>query len=387
MKNLVSIGGGHSHAIALKYLGLNPLLDVRPILISDVTHTPYSGMLPGHIGGLYSFAECHIDLIKLTKFARSDLILDRVVGLDLSTKQVLCDRSAPISFDWLSIDIGSTPSIEDIVGATEYGTAIKPIPQFLEMWHQCWQLWNQSPDMWGINTPLKISIVGGGIAGIELAMTIDRRLKNLCHLQGKSPDAIAIHLFHRQPHLLTSYPVEISQRLERLLIDRQIHLHLSETVTAITLDADRDRRILHCESGLKLTSDRVFLLTQATAPKWIHQSGLATDERGFVLINDRLQSISHPDIFATGDIATSIDFPRPKAGVFAVRQGKPLSENLRCLVKGDRLKSFHPQSKHLALIGTGDLQAIALWDNFYLGPSAALWQWKNWIDRRFMSRF
>ena len=143
---------------------------------------------------------------------------------------------------------------------------------------------------------------------------------------------------------------------------------------------------ISCESGLKLKCDRIFWVTQASAANWIRESGLATDSNGFMQVNDCLQSVSHPNVFGAGDIAAMVNYPRPKAGVFAVRQGKPLFENLQQFLLAKPLKPFAPQSQYLALIGTGNKSAIASRGNF-MWESPLLWYWKDWIDRQFMQKF
>ncbi|MDY7014929.1 MAG: FAD-dependent oxidoreductase, partial [Cyanobacteriota bacterium] len=140
------------------------------------------------------------------------------------------------------------------------------------------------------------------------------------------------------------------------------------------------------ESGLTVDCDRLFWVVQAAPPPWIKASGLATNERGFILVDSTLRSVSHPFIFAVGDIATIENHPRPKAGVFAVRQGKPLFENWQRRVAGQPLKTYIPQKQYLALIGTGDRSAIASW-SCLSWQSPLLWRWKDRIDRAFMRRF
>ena len=88
VKDLVLIGGGHSHAIVLRMFGMKPLPGVRLTLITAASDTPYSGMLPGHIAGFYSHDECHIDLRNLAQFAQAQLYIDCVIGLDLDNKKV-----------------------------------------------------------------------------------------------------------------------------------------------------------------------------------------------------------------------------------------------------------------------------------------------------------
>ena len=179
----------------------------------------------------------------------------------------------------------------------------------------------------------------------------------------------------------------VSRKVENILRNRGINLHCGETVITVkNKDINPDsQKIICCESGLEVECDRIFWVTQASAAPWLKKSGIATDERGFILVNDTLQSISHPHVFAAGDIATMVNHPRPKAGVFAVRQGKPLYYNLTQILQEKPLKPYIPQQEFLILIGTGDQKAIASRGSLNFGPYSFLWNWKDYIDRKFMA--
>lgn len=375
VKDLVLVGGGHTHAIALRLLGMKPLPGVRLTLITDVSHTPYSGMLPGHVAGFYNFDECHIDLRRLAGFAQAQLYCDRAIGLDLENNKVICAHRPPVAFDLLSIDIGSTPATISVPGVDKYAIPAKPVPQFLSRWNQLIKEFAQNPEK-----PISIGIVGGGAGGVELAMTMQRRLHQIFNTQRLSPYSLQIHLFHRGTELMSGHSRWVRRHLQDILHNRGIQVHLGETVCEVLPNKIR------CESGLIVECDSTFWVTQASAPSWIRASGLKTNSDGFILVSDTLQSLSHPHVFAAGDIATMVGYPRPKAGVFAVRQGKPLFENLRRFLLLEPLKSYKPQKWYLSLIGTGDGEAIASWGA--LGwRSPLLWRWKDHIDRQFMNRF
>lgn len=374
-KNLVFVGGGHSHAIALKLWGMNPLPGVRLVLISDCRYTPYSGMLPAHVAGFYTFEEIHIDLRALASFARSEFYHDRAIALDLANRQVICSKLPPIQFDYLAIDIGSTPATNSVAGAKDYAIPAKPVSKFLEAWNQTIESVKASPQ-----SALTIAIVGGGAGGVELALNIHSHLDRLLEEAGQPIENLNLHLFHRDRELLSNHNQWVRKRLEQILLKRKIQLHLSEIVIEVLPDR------LICQSGLTVRCDRIFWVTQASAPDWIKASGIATDDRGFILVDETLQSLSHSGIFATGDIATMQHYCRPKAGVFAVRQGKPLFENLQSVVRDKPLKSYIPQKHYLSLIGTGDKSAIASW-SCWGWQSPLLWYWKDRIDRKFMARF
>jgi selenide,water dikinase len=379
MKKLVLVGGGHSHAIVLRQWGLNPLAGVDLILITNVTQTPYSGMLPGYLAGFYSFAETHIDLFALAKFARARIILDSAIALDLTKRQIICKNQPPIDFDYLSLDIGSTPKLDNIAGS-EYVIPAKPIPPLLTVWENLLTNMQQHPQQ-----HLKIVIVGGGAGGVELALNMQTRLHSLLKEADQPLDNLSIALIQRAPRLLPDHNAWVSKQLDRVLQRRGINIHYLDSIQAITKTANNGYQ-LSCQSGLQFSTAVIFWVTQASAAPWLAQSGLQTDERGFVLVAPTLESISHPRIFAAGDVATVRNYPRPKAGVFAVRQGQPLFENLRRSLQGKTLKAYLPQKYYLSLISTGDQNAIATWGNL-AGQHPLFWQWKDHIDRAFMAQF
>ncbi|MBR8828871.1 MAG: selenide, water dikinase SelD [Gomphosphaeria aponina SAG 52.96 = DSM 107014] len=368
LKDLVLIGGGHSHAIVLKLLGMKPIEGVRITLITDTSHTPYSGMLPAHVAGLYSFDATHIDLRRLAQFSQAQLYLDQAIGLDLVNNKVVCANHPPVAFDFLSIDIGSTPARSLVTGAEKYAIPAKPVPQFL----QAWEGLLAAVDL---AKKISISIVGGGAGGVELALNMQGNLR-----QRLPADKLEINLFQRGRELLAGHNYWVGKRLREILVERGVKLHLGENVREVFPEQ------VVCESGLTVGCDYIFWVTQAAAPDWVKLSGLATDAQGFILVEDTLQSQSHPHVFAAGDIATMVNYSRPKAGVFAVRQGKPLGENITRIIQGKKLKKYVPQKRYLSLIGTGDKKAIASW-GFWGWESPLCWRWKDYIDQKFMGGF
>lgn len=367
-QNLVLIGGGHSHAILLRLWQKSFLSSVRLHLLSDTEKAPYSGMLPAHVAGLYTYEETHIDLPALAQKAQTRFYRDQAIGLDLNQKQILCRNRPPLPFDYVSLDIGSTPTLTNVPGASDFAIPAKPVPIFLEQWYQFLETVKTHP-----HQRRNLVIVGGGAGGVELALNMQQRLQRIS-------DKVTINLFQRGEELLPEKGKWVRQHLQRLLKQRGVKVHLGEGVTQVYANK------ITTESGLTLETDIIFWVTQASAPQWLADSGLVTDEQGFILVNQYLQSVSHPFVFAAGDIASIKNHPRPKAGVFAVRQGKPLFENLQRMILHKPLKPYYPQKYYLSLIGTGDKRAIASWGNLGF-DSPWLWYWKDHIDRKFMKQF
>jgi selenide, water dikinase len=360
-QHLILIGGGHSHAIALQYFSLQKPSDLRITLITESVKTPYSGMLPGHIAGVYSYDESHINLSSLARKAGAELLIDEVIGLDLKNNQVICANHSSISFDLLSINIGSRPRITTIIDAEKYAIPVKPVEKFLNHWYE---LLNSFQKL------IKIAIVGGGAGGVELALAMKNRLENRAE----------ITIFHQGSELLSNHSPKVRVLIKKQLEKQGIKVYLNNKINQVYADS------VETESGLKFESDRVFLLTEASAQPWVKNSGLTTDEKGFILVKNTLQSLSHAHIFAAGDMATMVNYPRPKSGVFAVRQGKPLFENLQNYLQGKTLKNYIPQRWILNIMGIGGKNAIASWGVFGF-QSPLLWQYKDYLDRQFMNRF
>ncbi len=367
-RELVLVGGGHSHVICLRMLAMKPVPGLKVTLISPDIRTPYSGMLPGLVAGHYSTADVHIDLVPLCRFAGADFIQGSVVGLDLDRQQVQIAGRPSQSYDVLSLDIGSTPSQQQLA-QTQAVLPVKPISRFLTRW-QAFLTRYQAGEI------RRVGFVGAGAGGVELCLAVHHRLSS----QAEAP-LPEVHLFTSGKTVLTDYAAGVRIRFEALLAARNIHVH--REFKAQSYDADGN---LCSDDGRQVALDEAFWVTQAGAQPWLAESGLAVDEGGFVQVEDTLQSTSHSNVFAVGDCAAMVHHPRPKAGVYAVRQGPPLFRNLAAYALGDAVSAYKPQSTFLSLISTGDQHAIASRNGFSTAGHW-VWRWKDWIDQRFMARF
>ena len=373
IRDLVLVGGGHSHVTVLKRFGMKPLPGVRLTLICRDVHTPYSGMLPGLVAGHYDFDQAHIDLAPLAGFAGARLYHDEVIGLDLERKQLACRNRPPVSYDILSINIGSTPTLPDGAGAAEGVVAVKPISSFVGRWERLRQKVKTSP------RPLKIGVVGAGAGGVELTLAAQHALKRLLN-NGQADRTPEFHLFSATEEILPTHNNKVRGKFRRILGERGVQVHTGCRVTEVHSGRVR------CHEGPELILDEVLWVTQASAAPWLKESGIDVDSGGFIKVQDTLESTSHPGVFAAGDIAAVLNHPREKAGVFAVRQGRPLEQNLRRALLGKPLEAYAPQRSFLSLISTGDRYAVASRSSWSLeGP--LIWKWKDWIDRRFMDKF
>jgi selenide,water dikinase len=368
--DLVLVGGGHSHLFVLKYFAMHPLPGVRITLVTRDLHTPYSGMLPGFIAGHYDYNDAHIDLLPLARFAGARVIHDQVCAIDAEQNQVVIDGRPALDYDLLSINIGSRPFNPQGESSAKNQFAVKPVDRFIECWRQLEQ------DLQNSDGELRLAIIGGGAGGIELALSLDYRARQI----SQPCTRLKLIIVTDRDRLLPGHNGRVQQSFVQILRQRSIEVYYDHPVTSF------DDGLVKGDFTTPIAADVVIWVTHASPASWLRDSDLALDEHGFIALNSCLQSVSHANVFASGDIAAVDGYPRPKSGVFAVRQGLPLARNLARKLEGNELKSFKPQAQFLSLISSGDKFAVASRGRWALKGKWCWWL-KDRIDRRFMRRF
>ena len=371
-RDIVLIGGGHAHVEVLRRFAMEPEANVRLTVVARDTFTPYSGMMPGYLAGHYDHAACHIDLRPLARLARARLIHAPATGLDPETHTVSFDQRPSIPFDIASLDIGSVPTRAGIAGADDHAIAVKPVDCFLERWAEV------EARLLASNDAFRLVIVGGGAGGVEVALSLRHRLRERLSSMRGGPDRLHITVVTDQPTVLHQHGGAVRRAMVRALRTRGVEIVTQHRVTAFTPEG------VLCDPDLELPADAAVLVTHAAAHPWLRTTGLDLDEAGFIRVGPNLQSLSHARVFAAGDAASFAPQPLAKSGVFAVREGPVLADSLRRVANGAAPRHYRPQDRTLALISTGDKNAVASW-----GPLAVkgawVWRWKDRIDRRWMT--
>jgi selenide,water dikinase len=371
--DIVLLGGGHAHVHVLKAFAMKPEPGVRLTLVTRDLETPYSGMLPGVIAGLYTEAEAHIDLLRLTAVTGARLIHAEATGIDRAEKRVQLAGRPPIAYDLLSIDVGITPALVYIAGAAEHGIAVKPIGSFLDKFAalraRC-----RTPD-----GPRRIAVIGGGAGGVELILSVRSHLLADARAEGRDAGAFSFVLV-TDGEILSTHDPKVRASFRHALAARGIELHEHRQAHAVTPSA------ITLQGGPTIAADAVLVTTGAAAPPWFRETKLSLDKDGFLAVGSTLQVLNDPDVFGAGDCVTLVKTPREKAGVYAVRAGPPLARNLRRRARREVPRPWRPQRRHLALISTGERYAIASRGPFKT-EGAWVWRWKDWIDRRWMRMY
>jgi selenide,water dikinase len=380
VSDLVLLGGGHANIQALKMLAMNPIGGLRITLVSDQTHSPYSGMVPGYLAGYYSYEDCHFDLRRLCEELGQRFIRAKIIGIDPERKKIQLENRPEIRYDCASINVGIAPkSIENTSPeSVEKLIPLKPISKFIGHWER---LIAELKAYRG-STALPLAMVGGGAAGVEIAII----LKMLIDQSGWNAE---VSLIHRHDFLVSAKDFRAQKQLSETLHKAGIRVVPNTEVVRL----QENGLLLKNGQGQPYTQDfyRVLIATEAAAPPWFKSSGLPVDRDGFLKVDEHLRVERKDDLFAAGDCIHFLPSPLKKAGVYAVRQGPVVAHNIRAFFTGQSgLKTFRPKKHVLSLITSGERKAIVHQDSpsilRWLGPSL-VWLIKDWIDRSFMERF
>lgn len=365
-RTIVLLGIGHTNAHIVQKWATQPIPNCRLVCISRFPFTTYSGMLPGMLAKQFAPSDMQIPLAPLAKQADAKLILDEVVRLDSKQRKLSFANHDSISFDALSIGIGSIPT-----GCMDFDSPslvpIKPMQTFVDRLEQ---------RMKQVKPSAACVVVGGGVAGIEIALCLKARLA--C---SSSHHAASVTMVTRGEKLAAEMSDTSQNRLSQILSRHSIQVVKNFEVINVNQASVQDH------NGNQQAADIVIWATGAAPPPLLSNLGIPTAEDGFLATTSTLQTIADSAIFAVGDSGTIQSNPSAKAGVYAVRQAPVLWNNLQAILDSSTaMKAFDPQADFLKLLNTSDGKALMQYGRWTVH---ARWCWwlKCWIDQRFIRQY
>ena len=369
--DVVLLGIGHTNAHVLRMWKMSPIPDARLTCISNFSIATYSGMLPGVLAGQYLPEQMEIDLVRLCASASARLVVDTVTGLDLQRQEITFNARAPIPFDVLSLGIGSVPTRAGVESIDDTVLAIKPMQTFLDRLEERLKVVRALHS----EQPIRVVIVGAGAGGVEIALCLPKRIVKTL---GQVP--LELTIVNGRDEVTSGATAKTSLLARRALEASGVRTRLGRRVTRVASG------VVSLDNGEQLEADVVLWSTSAVAPPLLEQIDLPKDERGFLLTRSTLQSTRDVPVFAVGDTGTIEEATTAKAGVYAVRQGMVLWENIQRTLRGETLDQYKPQNDFLKLFNSGDGRAIGEYKGFSFHTKWA-WKLKDSIDAKFMAKY
>lgn len=359
VKRLIIAGGGHAHLHTLRRLRSFTTAGIAVTLVTPDRFHYYSGMGPGMLGGFYLPEEIRIDVRAMAERGGASCVIGEAAGLDPEARLLRLANGTTLPYDALSLNIGSTvasdwPAGEDIF-------PVKPIVNLVRARQRLEQLT-------GGRSP-RILVVGGGAAGVEIAGNSRRLLGN----RGEITLVAGTRLLGRFTAAARAHAL-------KSLAERRITV--LEGVTASAL-ADHIAHLSDCRT---LPFDLAFIAGGVKPSAVLRNFGLPLAPDGSLLVNRFLQSTGSPAIFGGGDCVCLVERPLDRVGVYAVRQGPVLCENLAAVLAGSPLAPFTPQQSYLQILNLGDGTALMVRNGLAWRGKAAF-RLKEYLDRRFIREY
>lgn len=360
-ERLLLLGAGHAHMVAMRqWLEQGTALPKDTILINPEPEAWYSGMMPGLIAGRFAREACLIELEPLCQQLGIALQLRRVVSLDIQSQCVWFRDGGSLPFSLLSINSGSVPHALP----TDGSIPLLPVKPFADFYRR-WQTWREEN-----SGRTDLAIVGGGAAAVEIALAVSAhdQLRTL---------TVTVYVDHE---VLPGFSGKVSGRVKSLLERRGVQIRQQARVGYI------ENGILYRSDNNRVGSADVVITATGSAPlSWYHNTQLDTDKDGFIGVEPTLQACRQNNVFVSGDACSLANNPR--SGVYAVRHGAVLANNIPARLNDQPLIPFHPQSKALALLSTGDGGAVARYGGAgashpFIRP--ALGVWKDHLDKTYI---
>ncbi len=365
MKRLILAGGGHAHLHVLKALAARHWQGVEVLLVTPYLRQIYSGMVPGWMARHYALDQCAAPLEPLARAAGVRVLQETVTGIDAAQRLLRTSASGEFSYDVLSLDTGAQVDSSCLAATGAALLPIRPLEEFVLGWSRQVELAKQ-------RGTASLVVVGAGAAGVELALAARYRVAREVGAENVQVSLIA------GSGLMPGHGAGIVRRVRKALREHgvvEVSGYAAGSPEGVLLD-----------NGATIAADAVIAATGVHPHAWLAGSGLELAGDGFVAVADGQRSVSHPEVFAGGDVASRVDAPHAKSGVYAVHAGPVLARNLERALSGQDPVPYLPQKRTLYLLATGPREAILSWG----GLSATghwVWRWKDWIDRRFMSQY
>ena len=377
---LVLLGGGHAMLPSLAQAQAWTDAGVDVTLVDPQRWLYYSGMVPEYLGGVYAEPDIRIDLVEMAQRAGASVVSSAATALDPDRRVVTTADGTECPFDLLAVDVGAVnPGVPDGAVAT------KPVSRTRELAPRL-EAALQDPA-----ARLRLAIVGGGAAGTEIAMNVTGRFQGAGRL-----DDLDLTVVEQANALLPGFPDGLQSHVSNRLRDRGASIRLGTAVQHVEC-TDRERQV-HMDRSYDspLPADAVLWATGTVGPAFLQESGLSTDDRGFLHVTSQLRTPSHPRIFAAGDCATLLERSLPKVGVHAVKQGTDLRTNLdrtlrhltehNALPTSPELVSFRPYPVAPLILSTGTRNGLWTAGGFWAAHPWLL-RLKHGIDRHWIRQY
>jgi NADH dehydrogenase FAD-containing subunit len=368
-KRILLVGAGQAHLLVVSRARALIRAGAKVTLLSPEAYWYYPAMAAEVLSGYYGVKDFRVDLRALAEKHGVEFIQDEAVEILPGQYRVRTASGLSLVYDRASFAVGSVPVERERDVPVDGSFPLYPALNIIEIRNEVETLLELEPEK-----ELLAAVLGGGAAGVEVALNLAALLKE------RAPQAgWRIVLLEAKGRVLSAYPAAASRRALK-----KLRLGVTVRTQAQIQHVQSGRVVL--EEGETMDFDLAVVATGVRSPELFERGGLFTDDGGSLLVERTLRSREHPELFAAGDCARIMGLGLTRLGLHAAAQGPVLFHNLLAALQGGRLKTYAPARSPLQIISLGPKDALLLKGSAALQGSWALWL-KHWLDRRYLRQY
>jgi NADH dehydrogenase FAD-containing subunit len=260
---------------------------------------------------------------------------DTATGIDPVAQRVTTlRRKRAMGYELLIVAPGSVDATHGVAGVERHAYGFRSAAA-------CLAIGKRLDELAVRRQPARVTVVGGGISGVEALGEMLRRHREHARLH--------FTLIEANDRLLPATPAALDAHLRRLCAPYQVGFELGTPVKRVRA------RAVDLVDGRSLPSDLTVWTGGPTAPTLLAQAGLAIPG-AWVPVHDSLQSTLYPQVLIAGD-AAALPKPLAKQAYHALDMGTHAGRNAERLLASRPPLPFRPLPKP-QLVSFGDLSCF-----------------------------
>ena len=381
--DVLIVGGGFGGTAAAA--ALERRLGSRPeqvLLVAPDNFFTFTPLLPEAASGTLEPRHAVIPLRQL--LPRTQVVAGRIAALDVTARTAevedLNGERNVVSFRSLVLSPGAVPTVFPIPGLREHAVGFKTLPDAIWLRNRVLrqlEAAETTEDLQRRRELLTFTFVGGGYAGVEA----------LAELESLARDALTTYDLVRASDMRWV----LVEATEDILpgLDRRLAAYSAAQLRRRGIEVHLRTRMESCVDGTVVLSGGAVAPYRSETIVWTagqrpdplaRRLGLATDERGRIVVDDHLRVPGHDGVYAVGDAAA---VPDPTGGLcpataqHAIRQGKVAGLNVAADLGAGTPTRFRYRNRGLA-VTLGKHRGTAQVKRFVFTGALAWWMGRSY---------
>jgi NADH dehydrogenase len=284
-----------------------------------------------------------IDIGRIIRNQRISFHLGSATAIDLHQRTILIGDQ-PLPYEFLVVALGSQANFHNITGLEQFALTLQSASDAEKIYQHISVLCakaSSEPDEVLRKQLLRFVVGGGGLSGIELAGELVDHISQSVRDYRLSPSDPEVIVVEAADDILPASDKELREQVKKKIVDKGVHLLPGTRVVEVSSVG------VTLSTGEMLLAKTLIWTGGIRIADLAKESGFLIGQSGRIVVNEYLQSATHPSVYAIGDNALAINpetgKPVPAAAQFALQQGRLVADNIHSVVLGNPQRRYVPK--------------------------------------------